>query len=167
MSWAVSCAHTKQVAQLSLRCPLLEHSVKRQVRVRPCVHVRGLDCGAAQPSRNKEPGPQLQCSSQGKQGAPAEPPACICAKPAPFTTAQGQTAAYQPWPPAKAAWAPTRGMHSAPPAVCSLLCLGTGTCHEMPAVTNRHHIMLPLCSGCPGDCRIWGVALSCSWHLPQ
>lgn len=51
---------------------------------------------------------------------------------------------------------PRGGCAQPPPAVCSLSCLGARTCHEMPAVTNRHHIMLPLWSGCPGDCRIWG-----------
>lgn len=142
---------------LSPRAPSEEAGRSQALCPCPWVGPTGLWSSTAQPSRNKEPGPQLQCSSQGKQGTPAEPPACICAKRAPFTTAQGQTAAYQPWPPAKAAWAPTRGMRSAPPpAVCSLLCLGAGTCHEMPAVTNRHHLMLPLWSGCPGDCRIWG-----------
>lgn len=68
---------------------------------------------------------------------------------------QGQTAAYQCWPPAKAAWASeSRGMYSRPlPCLLSFV-PGSGDLHKHQLLLTGHHIMLYLCSGVP---RVWRI----------
>lgn len=112
------------------------------------------DRGAAQLGRDQEQRPQLP------QGS-GQPPPRLLPVFAPselhLQQPQGQTAAYQCWPPAKAPWAPQRGgVRSGPPLLPSVLShawyRGLVTKHQLSLMC--HHITLhPWC----GDRRILGL----------
>lgn len=142
-------------------CPPPEHPVKRQVGVRPCGHVRGLDqqglwSSIAQQEQRARASAPVQLPEGSREPLLRLLPASALSE---LHSQQPKVRQLliSPGPQPRQPGPPRGGDALRPPlAVCSLSCLGAGTCHEMPAVTNRHHIMLPLWSGCPGDCRIWG-----------
>lgn len=161
MSRAVSCAHTKQMVPPQVfgnLCPPPEHPVKRQVRVRPCPCPWVGPTGTVEqhsPAGTKSRG--LSAAPRGRHGTPAEAPAASAPSELRSQQPKVRQLLISPGPRPRQPGPRVGGCAQPPPAVCSLSCLGAATCHQMPAVTNRHHIMLPPCSGCPGDCRVWGV----------